>query len=72
MSIAGMHDKTADEDEDFDSIDPDRGADDGTLREGDSVPGNVENRKEQRWETIRSLRKSSINVKKNWLKSARL
>lgn len=26
MSIAGMHDKTVDEDEDFDSIAPDRGS----------------------------------------------
>ena len=34
-----MHDQTGDEDEDFDSIVPDREPDERTLREGDSVPG---------------------------------
>ena len=38
MSIAGMHDKTVDEDEDFDSIAPDRGKDERTLQVGDSIP----------------------------------
>ena len=48
MSRAGMHDQTGDEDEDFDSIVPDREPDERTPREGDSVPGNVDSRKEQR------------------------
>ena len=39
MSRAGMHDQTGEEDEDFDSIAPDREPDERTLREGDSMPG---------------------------------
>lgn len=48
MSIAGMHDKTVDEDEDFDSIAPDRGWMKGRCGRGTACLENVEKRKEQR------------------------